>query len=40
MGLQFGEHTASRRCLTTSKRGELHYMRVRHAGDTPPEGFM
>ena len=41
MGLQFGERTASRRGLTTANRGgELHYMRVRHADDTPPEGFM
>ena len=40
MGLQFGEHTASRHGLTASKRGELHYTRVRHSGDTLPEGFM
>ena len=40
MGLQFGERTASRRGLTTANRGELHYMRVRHADGTPPEGFM
>ena len=26
--------------LTATKRGELHYMRVRHADDTPPDGFM
>ena len=33
-------HTTSSRGFTATKRGELHYMRVRHAGDTPPEGFM
>ena len=26
--------------LAVTKRGELHYMRLRHAGDTQPEGFM
>ena len=47
MGLHFGEHSASSRGHTTSshgftatRRGELHYMRLRHAGDTSPEGFM
>jgi len=40
MGLQFGERTASRRGLTTANRGELHYTRARHAGDTPPAGFV
>ena len=40
MGLQFGEHTDSYHNLTDTKRGELHYMRLRHADDTPPEGFM
>ena len=34
-GLHFGHHTASHRGLTVTKRGELHYMRLRHAGDTP-----
>ena len=41
MGLQFGEHTDSRHNLTATKRGgELHYMRLRHADDTGPEGFV
>ena len=40
MGLQFGEHAAPRRGLTATKRGELHYMRLRHAVDTPKKGFM
>ena len=39
MGLQFDEHTTSSRGPTVTTRGDLHYMRVRHAGDTPPEGF-
>lgn len=26
--------------LDTGARGELHYMRVRHAGDTPLEGLV
>ena len=29
MGLQFGEHTDSRHNLIATKRGELHYMRLR-----------
>ena len=24
----------------SARRGELHYMRVRHAGDTPSEGLV
>ena len=40
MGLQFGEHTDSYHNLTDTKRGELHYMRLRHAGDTLLEGFV
>ena len=40
MGLQFDEHTTSSRGPTVTTRGDLHYMRVRHAGDTRPEGFM
>ena len=40
MGLQFGGRTTSRRGLTTTKRGELHYMRLRHVVDTPKKGFM
>ena len=39
MGLQFGGRTTSRRGLTTTKRGELHYMRLRHVDDTPPVSF-
>ena len=40
MGLQFDEHTDSRHNLIATKRGELHYMRLRHADDTGPEGFV
>jgi len=40
MGLHCGGHTTSRHGHTATKRGELHYMRVRHADDTPTEGFM
>lgn len=40
MGLQFGEHTDSRHNLIATKRGELHYMMLRHAVDTPKKGFM
>ena len=40
IGLQFDDYIASSHGLTASKRGELHYTRVRHADDTPPEGFM
>ena len=39
-GLHCGRRTAPRRGLTAANRGELHYMRLRHAGDTPLEGFM
>ena len=40
IGLQFDDYIASSHGLTASKRGELRYTRVRHADDTPPEGFM
>ena len=40
IGEQFDDYIASSHGLTASKRGELHYTRVRHADDTPPEGFM
>ena len=40
MGLQFGGRTTSRRGLTTTKRGELHYTRLRHVDYTPKKGFM
>ena len=40
ISLQFDDCTASSRALTAFKRGELHYTRVRHADDTPTEGFM
>ena len=40
MGLLFGEHTTSHRGLSATKRGELHYMRLRHSDDTRPEGFV
>ena len=39
MGLHFGEHTDPRRGLTTTKRGELHYMRLRYVDDTPTASF-
>ena len=35
MGLHCGGRTASSRGLAVTNRGELHYTRVRHAGDTP-----
>ena len=28
------------RGLAATNRGGLHYMNIRHAGDTPPEGFV
>ena len=40
MGLHCGGRTASSRGLAVTNRGELHYTRVRHAGDTPQEGFV
>ena len=40
MGLHFGGHTTSNGGRAATKRGELHYTRVRHAGDTPPAGFV
>ena len=39
-GLQFDDYTASSRGFSATKRGELHYMRVRHADDARPESFM
>ena len=39
-GLQCGRYTTSNRGRGAAKRGgELRHARVRHAGDTPPEGF-
>ena len=40
MGLLFGEHSDSHRGLSATKRGELHYVRLRHSDDTRPEGFV
>ena len=40
MGLHFGGHTPSSRDRAATKRGELHDTGVRHAGDTPQEGFV
>ena len=40
MGLYFGGHTTANRGLAVTNRGELHYTGVRHAGDTPREGFV
>jgi len=40
MGLHCGGRTASSRGLAVTNRGELHYTGVRHAGDTPQEGFV
>ena len=40
MGLHFGGHTTANRGLAVTNRGELHYTGVRHAGDTPREGFV
>ena len=40
MGLHFRDNTTANRDLAATKRGELHDMRLRHADDTPPEGFM
>ena len=39
-GLHFGRNNAPDRDLIVTNRGELHYTRVRHAGDTPQEGFV
>ena len=39
MGLHFGGHTTSRRGRATTNRGELRHPSLRHAGDTPQEGF-
>ena len=38
MGLQFGGRTTSQ--PHHHQTGELHYMRLRHAVDTPKKGFM
>ena len=39
MGLHFGGHTTANHGRAAANRGELRHARVRHAGDTPPEGF-
>ena len=39
-GLHFGHHTNQNHARTATKRGELHYMRLRHAGNKPSESFM
>ena len=39
-GLHFGRNNAPDRDLIVTNRGELHDTRVRHAGDTPQEGFV
>ena len=39
-GLHCGHHTSQHHARSATKRGELHDMRLRHAGDTPPEGFV
>ena len=38
-GLRFGRHATSNSGRATTNRGELRHPRLRHAGDTPPEGF-
>ena len=40
MGLHFGGHTTANHARAAANRGELHYTGVRHAGDTPSEGFV
>ena len=40
MGLHFGGQIPSSRGCTAATRGELHDTGVRHAGDTPQEGFV
>ena len=40
MGLHFGGHTTANHARAAASRGELHYTGVRHAGDTPSEGFV
>ena len=40
MGLHFGDRTASNHGRAAANRGELHDTGVRHAGDTPLEGFV
>ena len=39
MGLHFGGHTASNHGHTATNRGELRHPSLRHADDTPQEGF-
>ena len=38
-GLHLGRNANRKRDLTTTNRGELRHPRLRHAGDTPSEGF-
>ena len=39
MGLHFGGHTTANHARAAANRGELRHPRLRHAGDTPQEGF-
>ena len=39
-GLHCERYTTSSADLTATRLGELHDMRVQHADDTPPKGFM
>ena len=39
-GLRCGRYTTSNRGSGAANRGELRHARVRHAGDTPQEGFV
>ena len=39
MGLHFGGHTTSNRGHTATNRGKLRHPSLRHADDTPQEGF-
>ena len=34
-----GDHETCRHNLTTTQQGDLRHPSLRHAGDTPPEGF-
>ena len=38
-GLHFGNYYAPARGPYATQRGELRHPRLRHAGETPPEGF-
>ena len=40
MGLRFGGRTLANHARAAANRGELRHARVRHAGDTPQEGFV